>query len=173
MPVLHLIAGPDGAGKSTLYRTLIAPRYPGLPLVNADDAGCTALLVQGKDFAAKTMFSHPFKLDMLAQARAQGFHTVLYVVCLDETRLLLGRVRQRVLEGGAGVAPHKVIKRYPRTLALLQEAVTFADLSLLFDGGDVEHGGPALVASIAAGRMHLHTALRPRWAEKVLGFAER
>jgi hypothetical protein len=29
-----------------------------------------------------------------------------------------------------------------------------------------------LVASVAAGRMNLHTALRPRWADKMLGFAE-
>ena len=173
MPVLHLIAGPDGAGKSTLYRTLIAPRYPGLPFVDADDGDCTALLAQGQDFATRTVFSHPAKLELLAQARAQGFATVLYVVCVDEPRLLLGRVRQRVLEGGSDVAPHQIITRYPRTLALLQEAVAFAELSLLFDGGDVEHGGPTLVASISAGRMHLHTALRPRWAEKVLGFAER
>ena len=172
MPILHLIAGPNGAGKSTLFRTLISPRYPGLPFVNTD-AARGALLAQGKDFATKTAFSHPSKLGLLAQARAQGFGTVLYVVCVDEPRLLLGRVRQRVLEAGQDVPPHKIIARYPRTLALLHEAVAFAELSLLFDGSDTEHGGPALVASIATGRMHLHTALRPRWVEKVLGFAER
>ncbi|NPC55124.1 hypothetical protein [Caenimonas soli] len=171
MPVLHLIAGPDGAGKSTLYRSLIAPRYPGLPLVTAD-AARSALVAQGKDFATKTVFAHPSKLELLAQARAKGFATVLYVVCVEEPRLLLGRVRQRAMDGGEDVAPHKIITRYSRTLALLREGVAFADLSLLFDGGDVQNGGPALLASIAAGRMHLHTALRPRWAEKLLGFAE-
>ena len=31
MPVLHLIAGPHGAGKSALYDYLIAPRHPALP----------------------------------------------------------------------------------------------------------------------------------------------
>ena len=196
MPVLHLIAGPNGAGKTTLYRTLVAPRYPGLAFVNADDyeieqlqgennprrrselarawadATRTALLTQGTAFVTETVFSHPSKLELLAQARARGFATALYVVCVDEPRLLLGRVRQRVHEGGHAVPPHKIITRYPRTLALLQEAVAVAELSLLFDGSDMEHGGPALMVSIAAGRMHLHTALRPRWVEKVLGFAE-
>ncbi len=70
-------------------------------------------------------------------------------------------------------APHRIVTHYPRTLALLREGVEFADLSLLFDGSEMEHGGPVLVASVAAGRMHLHTALRPRWVEKVLGFAGR
>jgi predicted ABC-type ATPase len=196
MPVLHLIAGPNGAGKTTLYRTLIGPRYPGLPFINADDyeaahlqgegnprrrseqarswadAARTTLLAQGEAFVTETVFSHPSKLELMAQARAHGFATALYVVCVDEPRLLLGRVRARVQEGGHDVPPDKVITRYPRTLALLQDALALAELSFLFDGSDVEQGGPVLVASIAGGRMNLHTALRPRWVEKVLGFAE-
>ena len=196
MPVLHLIAGPNGAGKTTLYRTLVAPRYPGLAFANTSayeseqlraeespqkrselarawaDATRTALLMESEPFVTETVFSHPSKLELVARARGQGFSTVLYVVCVDDPRLLQTRVRQRVQEGGHDVPPHKIITRYPRTLALLQEAVTLADLSLLFDGSDVDSGGPALMASTAGGRMKLHTALRPRWVEKVLGFAE-
>jgi predicted ABC-type ATPase len=196
MSVLHLIAGPNGAGKTTLYRTLIGPRCPGLPFINADDyeaehlqtegnprrrselarawadAARAALLVQGEAFVTETVFSHPSKLELLAQARAHGFATALYVVCVDEPRLLLTRVRGRVQEGGHDVPPDKVITRYPRTLALLQDALALAELAFLFDGSEVEQGGPVLVASVAGGRMNLHTALRPRWVEKMLGFAE-
>jgi hypothetical protein len=57
-------------------------------------------------------------------------------------------------------------------LALLQDARAAVDVAFLFDGSDIEIGGPVLIASIAGGRMNLHTALRPRWVEKVLGFAE-
>ena len=172
MPVLHLIAGPKGAGRFTLYRTLIAPRCPGLPFAHIDEDR-RALLAQGSDFATKMLFSQPFELELLAQARAKGFATVLYVVCVDAPWLLLDRMRHRPAELGKDLAPHRIITHYPRTLALLREGVEFADLSLLFDGSETEHGGPVLVASIAAGRLHLHTALRPRWADKVLGFAER
>lgn len=196
MPVLHLIAGPNGAGKTTLYRTLIAPRYPGLPFVNTHDyesqhlraeedpqrrsdlarawadATRKALIMESEPFVTETVLSHPSRLALLARARTQGFTTVLYAVCVDDPGLLQSRVRQRVLEGGHDVPPQKIITRYPRTLALLQEAVVMADLSLLFDGSDVESGGPALMATVAAGRIKLHTALRPRWVEKVLGFAE-
>jgi hypothetical protein len=55
----------------------------------------------------------------------------------------------------------------------LQDARAAVDVAFLFDGSDIEIGGPVLIASIAGGRMNLHTALRPRWVEKVLGFAER
>ena len=196
MPVLHLVAGPNGAGKTTLYCALLERRYPGLPFVNADDHERDALrgernpqrrselarawadvtraelLTTGKSFVTETVFSHPSKLELLAHAKRLGFSTVLYVVCVDEPRVLLGRVSRRVEEGGHAVPPHKVVTRYTRTLTLLQEAVHIADLSLLFDGSDVEHGGPALVASVARSRMQLHTAIRPRWVEKLLGFAE-
>jgi predicted ABC-type ATPase len=160
MPVLHLIAGPKGAGRFTLYRTLISPRFPGLPFVDTVESR-EALLAQGKDFATKMRFSQPSELELLAQARTQGFTAVLYVVCVDAPWLLLDRVR------------HKTVTHSPRMLALLREGIEFADLSLLFDGSEMELGGPELVASVADGRMHLHTALRPRWVENVLGFAER
>ena len=170
MPVLHLIAGPKGAGRFTLYRTLIAPRFPGLPFANTEESR-DALLAQGSDFASKMLFSRTSELELLARARAQGFATVLYVVCVDAPWLLPDRVRHRTAEAGQDPVPHRIATHYPRTLALLREGIEFADLSLLFDGSEMEHGGPVLVASVAAGRMHLHTALRPRWVDKVLGFA--
>ena len=172
MPVLHLIAGPKGAGRFTLYRTLIARRCPGLPFATTVESR-DSLLAQGKDFATKMLFTQPFELELLVQARAQGFATVLYVVCVDEPWRLLDRVRQRAVEVDKNHKPHRTITHYPRMLALLREGVEFADLSLLFDGGEMKHGGPVLVASIAGDRMHLHTALRPWWVEKILGFAER
>lgn len=171
MPVLHLVAGPHGAGKTTLYEALIRPRYPALPFIRAEAAWPT-LLAGRHSFVIETAFSQPSQLDLLASARRHGFHTALYIVCVDEPRLLIRRANPTA-EDSAGPAPlHEVVARYTRTLALLQEAITVADLSLVFDGSDVEHGGPSLVASIAGVHMQLHTAIRPRWVEKLLGFAE-
>jgi len=196
MPILHLLAGPNGAGKSTLYRSLIAPRYPGMAFVNAGkfvaehlshvaraarrsaDARAWAdmerarLLELGESFVTETVFSHPSKLELMVAARSHGFDIVLYIVCVDEPGVLLQRVRKRVAQGGHDVPAHKVVTRYSRTIVLLEEALALADLCLLFDGADAQADGPRLVASIAAARLHLHTLLRPRWVEKVLGFAE-
>jgi predicted ABC-type ATPase len=196
MPVLHLIAGPNGAGKSTLHRYLVSPRHPGLPFVDARawasaqlqhilDAATRAraarawadeqrqtLLRLGQSFVTETAFSHPSRLALVAQARTQGFEVVLYALALDEPRRLLQRVSQRVREGGDPVPSHTILERYPRCLENFRHAVFMADLAFLIDATDALEGGPRLVASVAAGRMHLHTVLRPRWVEKVLGFAE-
>jgi predicted ABC-type ATPase len=176
MPVLHLIAGPHGAGKSTLYQYLLAPRYPALPFINAErsaaDAQRQELLHKGLSFVTETAFSHPSRVALVAQARTLGFEVVLYALAVDEPRRLLQRVSQRVREGGHTVPSHKVLERYARCLDNLRQAVFMADLALLIDAIDAQEGGPRLVASVMGRQMQLHTALRPRWVEKVLGFAE-
>jgi len=193
MPVFHLIAGPNGAGKSTLYRYLIQPRYPQLTFINADvyeqaqlghvrdalqrseaarawaDSQRDAHLQARQSFVSETVFSHPSKLKLMRDAQALGFEIALYVVCLDEPRRLLTRVRDRVQEGGHSVPANKILERYPRTVENLQQAVKIVDLALLFDGTDTDVGGPLLVASVAAGAVQLHGTWQPAWARKVLG----
>ncbi|CAN5876179.1 zeta toxin family protein [soil metagenome] len=193
MPVLHLIAGPNGAGKSTLYRYLIQPRYPQLDFINADfyerehlkhlrdalrrseaarawaDAERAAHLASGRSFVSETVFSHPSKLELLQAARAHGFEVALYIVCLDEPRRLLARVRERVQEGGHSVPANKILARYPRTLQNLAQAVGEVELALLFDATDTDVGGPHLVASVVAGQVQLHGVWLPAWARRVLG----
>jgi predicted ABC-type ATPase len=193
VPILHLVAGPNGAGKSTLYSYLIAPRYPTLEFVNADvhereylshiadplrrseaarswaDARRDALLRQGDSFVTETVFSHPSKLALVEDAQTRGYSVVLYVVCLDEPRVLLRRVKRRVGEGGHHVPANKILERYPRTLANLALAIRIADMAMLFDAGEVSAGGPHLLATCSRGAVELHAAPLPRWAARMLG----
>lgn len=184
MPVMHLIAGPNGAGKTTLYEFLVAPRHPGLPFIEGvphqagdtqaqGDAQCRSLLLAGKSFAAETVLGDASPLALMERARALGYEVVLYALALDEPRALLHRISQRVREGGLAIPSNEVLERYPRALENFRRAIRIADLSLLLDAVDAAVGGPRLVASVVQGRMHLHTALRPRWVDRVLGFAER
>lgn len=196
MPVLHLIAGPHGAGKSTLYRYLIQPRHPDLPFVNPhshaaaqlthildpatrDRVACRwadeqrqAFFVRGQSFVTETVFSNTSRVALMAQARSLGFEVVLYALALDEPRQLIQRISQRAREGGAAVPSHEVLERYPSCIENLRQAVILADLAFLMDASDAQTGGPRLVATVAARGLNLHTVFRPRWVEKVLGFAE-
>ncbi|MCY1377691.1 hypothetical protein D9M69_652770 [compost metagenome] len=122
---------------------------------------------------SETVFSHPSKLALLSAAQAAGFAVVLLVVCVDEPRHLLARVRQRELEGGHSVPPERVLARYPRTLVNLAQAVRQADLALLYDTS-----GPRnrvvqtlrLMARCRAGRvLWKNPVVWPVWAERLLG----
>ncbi|AVP58270.1 AAA family ATPase [Pulveribacter suum] len=190
----HLLAGPNGAGKSTLYRALVREGILGPPMefVNADlheqaqlqhiadaqerslaarawaDARRAALIEAGTPFASETVFSHPSKLALIDHARRRGFTVALHVVALDEPQRLLERVARRVREGGHPVPPERILARLPRTLALLAQAVRRADVAYLYDGAEVEAGGPQLVAvRTPAGTTELATPL-PAWAQAML-----
>jgi predicted ABC-type ATPase len=158
-PTLHLIAGPNGVGKSSLYWARVADGviHPNAEFVNADlherdhlqpisdpqtrseaarhwaDARRATLLASGKTFVSETVFSHDSKLAFIRDAQAAGFVVALYVLCLDDPAQLLPRVVQRVAEGGHSVPPERILQCYPRTLANLKQAIRIADLAFLYD----------------------------------------
>ena len=191
-----MLAGPNGAGKSTLYRSAVASGLlpDGAEFVNADlheaaflqhianpggrseqarswaDARRVACLAQGRSFVSETVFSHPSKLALMQDARAAGFVVVLLVVCVNDPRQLLGRVAQRVAEGGHDVPPDRILARYPRTLQHLQQAMPLADLALLYDTSGVGRNGisgPKLVARWRQGVWYWLVQRPPAWAKKV------
>lgn len=119
---------------------------------------------------SETVFSHPSKLALMQEARVAGFAVVLLVVCVNDPRQLLGRVAQRVAEGGHDVPSDRILARYPRTLKHLQQAVALTDLALLYDTSGVgRHGvsGPKLVARWRQGVWHWQVQRPPVWARKV------
>lgn len=193
-PVFWLLAGPNGAGKSTLYRALVLQGLisADAEFVNADlyeqaalahladpesrsaaarewaDARRAALLAEGRSFVSETVFSHPSKLELIAQAQAAGFIVHLLVVAIDDPQRLIARVRQRVGEGGHDVPPRRILERYPRTLANLAQAVRRADIAMLYDAQDVQPGTHRMVALCRRERTRvLHRPL-PQWARTVL-----
>ena len=196
-PVFYLLAGPNGAGKSTLYRSAVAERL--IPaeagFVNADlheaahlqhvadpaersrqarqwaDAQRAQCLAKGQSFASETVFSHTSKLDLMSTAQRVGFAVVLLVVCVDDPQQLLGRVSQRVGEGGHPVPPERVLARYPRTVRHLSVAVRRADLALLYDTSqppDQVFQPPRLVARLRGGALVWQADALPGWTRRVL-----
>jgi predicted ABC-type ATPase len=196
-PVFYLLAGPNGAGKSTLYRSAVTERL--IPaeaeFVNADlheaahlqhvsdpaersrqarqwaDARRAQCLAEGQSFASETVFSHSSKLDLMGVAQRLGFAVVLLVVCVDDPQQLLGRVNQRVEEGGHPVPPERVLARYPRTVRHLSVAVRLADLALLYDTSqppDQVFQPPRLVARWRSGALVWQADALPGWVRRVL-----
>jgi predicted ABC-type ATPase len=195
-PIFHLLAGPNGAGKSTLFKALVAQGLvdADYEFVNADvyeqsqlqhladpaarsaaarawaDARRAHWLTQRRSFASETVFSHPSKVQLIAQAQQAGFVVALYVVALDDPQRLVQRVAQRVREGGHAVPTAKILARYPRTLANLRHAIPLADACYLYDAQDIADGGHALVAVCQDGRVvHQLVDHLPPWAHQVLG----
>lgn len=80
---------------------------------------------------------------------------------------------QRVREGGHPVPPERILARYPRTIALLAQAVQLADVAYLYDAIAVDMttgtGGPRLVA-VRNGTSTIEPAgTLPAWTRTMLG----
>lgn len=184
---LWLLAGGNGAGKSTFYARFLQPE--GIAFVNADllartiaperpevvsyDAARLAeqirerLLEAGRAFCFETVFSHLSKVDFLARAKAARYRVILVYIHLQTPALHVARVAQRVAEGGHGVPEEKVRTRLPRTLANVRRAVPLCDETHLLDNSSADDPFRR-VASVVDDRALLHLEPLPGWAAQLL-----
>lgn len=159
-PRLVVIAGSNGAGKTTFYETFLAA-LP-LPFVNADriaksiapdnptpiayeaaqiaDQIRRSLLAERRSFIMETVFSDPegAKLAFLREAADAGYAVLLLFIGIDGPDLSTLRVQQRAAEGGHDVPVDKLASRYPRTLENLTQALNFVELVLVLDNSSID-----------------------------------
>jgi predicted ABC-type ATPase len=185
---LWVLAGGNGVGKSTFYKTsLLAKR--GVLFLNADmiaksidadnpeavsyDAANVAhkireeFLFQGISFCFETVFSHPSKIDFIATAKANGYQVVLVYIHLDSLQLNEARVFQRVREGGHNVPVQKIRSRLPRTMQNIAVALHLVDEARLLDNSSRETPFRQ-VALIRKGRRIDTVDPLPSWAAELL-----
>ncbi|KZY30376.1 MULTISPECIES: AAA family ATPase [unclassified Oleiphilus] len=184
---LWLLAGGNGAGKSTFYRTQLQPRD--LPFVNADNiarqvfpdapeahsyqAAAIAerlrneLLEEGRSFCFETVFSHPSKIDFVGKAKAHGYEVIIVFVHLSTPELNKARIQQRIEEGGHAVPEDKVVSRIPRTMQNIKTALVLADKAYLLDNSDYLKPFD-LVAQITQGLVTKKANTLPDWARFLL-----
>jgi predicted ABC-type ATPase len=152
-PVLHLIVGANGSGKSTFFDRELGPLLR-LPFVNADliakerwpeeaeqrsyEAAALASALRSSyiekrwSFVAETVFSHPSKLDLITDARANGFLVTLHVLLIPE-ELSVVRVGLRVKHGGHSVPEEKIRGRYARLWTNVASAIEMVDEAVVYD----------------------------------------
>jgi predicted ABC-type ATPase len=189
--VLIVLAGPNGAGKSTFFEVFLAST--GIHFVNADliartmdqinpaavayeaagvaDAERRRLIAEGTSFCMETVFSDPVgdKRQFLQEARNAGYTVFLVFIGIDSPELSIGRIIQRVEDGGHDVPDEKIRERFPRTLANLRQAVEFVDYAYLFDNSSYDEPY-RLLATFEHGHMTQRTAMLPDWTKDVPGF---
>ena len=120
------------------------------------------LLKKKIDFCFETVMSHRSKIDEIAEARAFGYKTYLYFVCIDDPEVNISRVGNRVQKGGHHVSAEKIESRYFNTLENLILAIEASDKCYLFDNSGTEF---QLIAKVDQGKIQLEVEpdLLPNW----------
>ena len=184
---LWILAGGNGAGKTTFYEKLLAPK--GIRLVNADmiakiinpnnpesvsykaaslvDKIREKFLYQGITFCFETVFSHVSKIDFVAKAKANSYEIILIYIHLDTLELNEARVYQRVTEGGHNVPVAKIHSRIPRTIKNIAKTLPLVNEARLLNNSSRDNPFHVVATVKQGGRKYAINPL-PEWAEYIL-----
>lgn len=130
----------------------------------ADFLRCT-MIARGLSFTAETVFSHPQKLELLADALAQGYQIYLYLVSTDSPLLNVERVKQRVNDGGHDVPENKIISRYEACMRNFYPALKFARRAYFWDNSTSEM---TMFAEMAPDHSIELVGVPPQWFQKYI-----
>ena len=145
-PMLLVIAGPNGSGKSTITEWFdIVGEY-----TNADEmvsaTGMSnqeaALLADQKrydaierhaDLTFETVLSSEYKMEILRQAKREGYFIKGVFVLTADPRINKSRVKARVADGGHDVDDIKIVRRYEKSLKHIPDLLELCDILHVYD----------------------------------------
>jgi predicted ABC-type ATPase len=133
---LYIIAGCNGAGKTTASFTILPEILDCKEFVNADEIAkglspfqpekvslesgrimlnrINDLIRERKNFAFETTLSTKSYRSKIIEAKAKGYTVILLFFWLQNIELAKERVKVRVAEGGHNIEPEVIERRYQR-----------------------------------------------------------
>jgi predicted ABC-type ATPase len=156
---LYVIAGCNGAGKTTASFTILPEILQCDEFINADEIARgiapfhpeTAAIEAGKimlnklndlianhqSFSFETTLSTRIYKNKIIAAKKQGYTTTLLFFWLDNLSLAKKRVLTRVSEGGHNIPPDTIERRYKMGIEYLFDIyMPIVDKLLIFDNSD-------------------------------------
>ena len=158
---LYIIAGCNGAGKTTASFTILPEILGCKEFINADEiakglspfqpesvavqAGrimltrMDELLQKGETFAFETTLATKSYKQKIEWAQANGYEVTLLFFWLDSPNIAKERVAQRVAEGGHNIPLETIERRYYNGIAnLFTIYIDMVDICYIFDNSEGE-----------------------------------
>lgn len=159
---LYIIAGCNGAGKTTASYTILPEILNCWEFVNADEiarglspfqpekaaieAGrimlqrIDELLNSNENFAFETTLASKSYKNMILEAKNKGYHVTLLFFWLPTIDLAKERVRNRVIKGGHNIESDIIERRYMSGIKNLFDIyIPLSDIILLIDNSGIGH----------------------------------
>ena len=156
---LYIIAGCNGAGKTTASFTILPEVLNCKEFVNADEiakglspfqpenvamqagrimlARMDELLQKGETFAFETTLATKSYKQKIEWAQANGYEVTLLFFWLDSPNMAKKRVAQRVAEGGHSIPSETIERRYHNGIVnLFAIYIDMVDICYIFDNSE-------------------------------------
>ena len=191
-PVLIVIAGPNGSGKTTITSKILRHEWmedavyvnPGQVAQerygdwNSEEAVMKAVLYceqqredclrNAKSLIFETVLSSDGKIDFIRRAHSAGYFIRIFFVATKHPSINAARIAQRVMEGGHDVPIAKVISRYYKSIINCKRCISLADRVYIYDNS-IDDADARLLFRTSDGKLYKqYVEDIPEWASTIL-----
>lgn len=191
-PLLCIVAGPNGSGKTSTTTRLLQDEWgenclyinpdniaqeefgdwnsPEAVLRAAEEATRQRYdcLQKKVDFVFETVLSSAEKVEFIKKAHDAGFFIRIFFVCTDSPEINVRRVTQRYLNGGHEVPISKIFSRYYKSVSNIRKVINLVDRVYFYDNS-IENQVPRLLFRTACGKLSKQYVQDvPQWAKIIL-----
>ena len=191
-PVLIVIAGPNGSGKTTVTSKILHHEWlEDSEYINPDNVArdmfgdwnnqeyvlkaanyCNEwrerCLAERKSHIFETVMSADDKVDYILRAKEVGFFIRLFFVSTESPTINAKRVANRVLNGGHDVPISKIISRYDKSIANCKLLSPIVDRLYVYDNS-IEDAEARLLFRLSDGELaKRYVDELPDWASTIL-----
>lgn len=195
-PILCIVAGPNGSGKTTTTEKLLRYEWSEDSVyINPDNIAqekfgdwnsaaatleaakyATALryecLKRKQNLVFETVFSSDEKLEFVHKAISAGYFIRIFFVCTSSPEINVKRIAHRYLNGGHEVPISKVISRYYRSLVNIIKIVKLVDRVYVYDNS-IDSVDPRLLFRTTNGVLYKKYVVDiPEWAQAIINSTE-
>ena len=190
-PVLIVIAGPNGSGKTTITTKILHHQWmEDAVYINPDQIAkdkfgdwnsaeavmqsvkyCEALreecLTERKSLIFETVLSADDKLDYIRRAKDAGFFIRIFFVSTNHPTINAARIAHRVMEGGHDVPISKIISRYFKSILNCRRISRLADRTYIYDNSIDGQEAQLLFRFVDGKLFKQYVKEIPEWASKI------
>ena len=193
-PVLIVIAGPNGSGKTTITSRILKHEWlEGAIYINPDIVAqekfgdwnsqeavlksikyCESLredcLQKKQSLIFETVLSADNKIDYIKRAKEAGFFIRLFFVSTEHPSVNASRIARRVMKGGHDVPISKVVSRYYKSIVNCMKASKYADRTYVYDNTE-ENSEAKILFRMTDGKIaKRYMEELPQWTAPILNF---